>query len=116
MTSTASGKVGGGVAHVGRGTMPASTRHLSSAWRGRMTLRASYLLSEHYDQISPTSTRINNNINNERGSKNWVDFVSCRKNKKCSVAYVVLHFPDKYDADCVTLTSLISPTIKQTLK
>ena len=81
-----------------------------------MTLRASYLLNEHYDQISPTSARINNNINNERGSKNWVDFVSCRKNKKCSVAYVVLHFPDKYDADCVTLTSLILPTIKQTLK
>ena len=82
----------------------------------KMTLRASYLLSEHYDRIPPTSTCINNNINNERGSKNWVDFVSCRKNKKCSVAYVVLHFPDKYDADCVTLTSLILPTIKQTLK
>ena len=37
------------------------------------------------------------------------------KKNKCSVAYVVLHFPNKY-ADCVTLTSLISPTIKQTLK
>ena len=86
MTSTASGKVGGGVAHVGRGTMPASTRHLSSAWRGRMTLRASYLLSEHYDQISPTSTRINNNINNESGSKNWVDFETCKK--KTSVQWL----------------------------
>ena len=44
-----------------------------------MTLRASYLLSEHYDQISPTSTRINNNINNESGSKNWVDLETCKK-------------------------------------
>ena len=38
----------------------------------KMTLRASYLLSEHYDRIPPTSTCINNNINNEGGSKNWV--------------------------------------------
>jgi len=56
-------------------------RHLSSAWRGRMTLRASYLLSEHNDRISPTSTRINN-INNERGSKDWVDFVSSKKKQR----------------------------------